>query len=78
MAPKAAARSYERINISLPRSTLTLLDRIASKGNRSRFIDEAIQRFAKSRSRSELRRLLEEDGRVNKERDLAIHVEWAA
>ena len=78
MARQATARSYERINITLPRSTLGLLDRVASKGNRSRFIDEAIQRLANERSRRELRKLLEEDGRVNRERDLAVHAEWTA
>jgi hypothetical protein len=78
MAQKATARSYERLNITLPRSTVGLLDRVTSKGTRSRFIDEAIQRLAKGRSRKELRKLLEEDGRVNRDRDLAVHAEWAA
>lgn len=78
MATKSSTRSYERINITLPRTTLGLLDRVASKGSRSRFINEAIQRLAKGRSRTELRKLLEEDGRVNRERDLAVHAEWAA
>jgi hypothetical protein len=78
MATKSTASTYERINITLPRATLGLLDRIARKGNRSRFINEAIQRLAKGRSRTELRKLLEEDGRVNRERDLAVHAEWAA
>lgn len=77
MATKSTASSYERINITLPRATLGLLDRVASKGNRSRFIDEAIRRLAKSSSRTELRKLLEEDGSVNRERDLAVHAEWA-
>jgi hypothetical protein len=77
MAKKSAANAYQRINITLPTATLGLLDRVASKGNRSRFIDEAIQRLAKGRSRAELQRLLEEDGRVNRERDLAVHAEWA-
>ena len=78
MTQKATARSYERINITLPRSTLGLLDRVTSKGNRSRFINEAIHKFAKGRSRSELRKLLEEDGRVNRDRDLDGLEEWSA
>lgn len=78
MATRSTVRSYERINITLPRATLGLLERVTSRGNRSRFINEAIQRLAKGRSRAELRKLLEEDGRVNKERDLAVHAEWAA
>jgi CopG family transcriptional regulator / antitoxin EndoAI len=78
MTQKATGRFYERINITLPRSTLGLLDRVTSKGNRSRFINEAIHQFAKGRSRSELRKLLEEDGRVNRDRDLAVLEEWSA
>lgn len=78
MAHKATARSYERINITLPRSTLGLLDRVARKGSRSRFIDEAIRQFAKGRSREQLRELLEEDGRVNRDRDVAVLQDWAA
>jgi len=78
MAQKATARSYERINITLPRSTLGLLDRVAQKGNRSRFIDEAIRQFAKGRSREQLRALLEQDGRINRDRDVAVLKDWAA
>jgi CopG family transcriptional regulator/antitoxin EndoAI len=78
MAPKATARLHERINITLPRATLGLLDRLARKGDRSRFIDEAIRQFARRRSRERLRELLEEDGRVNRDRDLAALEAWAA
>jgi len=77
MAKQSTPSAYQRINITLPTATLGLLDRVASKGNRSRFIDEAIQRLAMGRSRAELQSLLEEDGRANRERDLAVHTEWA-
>ena len=78
MALKATTRAYERLNISLPRETVGLLDRVATKGNRSRFIDEAVRQFAKDRTRTQLRKLLEEDGRVNRDRDLHLVEEWAA
>ena len=75
---KATARAYERLNISLPRETVSLLDRVTTKGNRSRFIDEAIREMAKGRTRTQLRKLLEEDGRVHRDRDLQVVEEWAA
>jgi hypothetical protein len=78
MARRTTASAYERINITLPRSTLGLLDRVTRKGDRSRFIDEAIRQLAGGRSRAQLRELLEEDGRVNSERDVAMLRDWAA
>ena len=78
MAPKAAKRAYERLNITLPRETVGLLVRVTTKGNRSRFINEAIREVARGRTRTQLRTLLEEDGRVNRDRDLQLVEEWAA
>jgi CopG family transcriptional regulator/antitoxin EndoAI len=78
MSRRATASAYERINITLSRATLGLLDRVTRKGNRSRFIDEAIRQFAKGRSREQLRELLEDDGRVNRDRDVAVLKDWAA
>lgn len=78
MSRRATATAYERINITLPRATLGLLDRVTRKGNRSRFIDEAIRELAKGRSREQLRELLEEDGRVSRDRDVAVLQDWAA
>ena len=78
MAAKASTPAYERLNISLPRETVGLLERVTTKGNRSRFINEAIRELAKGRSRTQLRKLLEEEGRVNRDRDLQLIEEWAA
>lgn len=36
---------YHRINVTLPSETLKQLDEYAPKGDRSRFIDEAIQHY---------------------------------
>jgi len=46
--------------------------------NRSRFINEAIRELARGRTRAQLRMLLEEDGRVNRDRDLQLVEEWTA
>src|SRR5437867_13444819 len=75
---KASTRAYERLNITLPRATVELLDRVTKKGNRSRFIDQAIRELALGGRRAQLRKLLEEEGRVNRDRGLRLAAEWAA
>jgi len=62
----------------LPRETVGLPARVTTKGNRNRFINEAIRELARGRTRTLLRMLLEEDGRVNRDRDLRLVEEWAA
>ena len=57
---------------------MELLDRVTKKGNRSRFIDQAIRELALGGTRAQLRKLLEEEGRVNRDRDLRLAAEWAA
>ena len=75
---KASTRAHERLNITLPRATVELLDRVTKKGNRSRFIDQAIRELALGRTRAQLRKLLEEEGRVNRDRDSRLAADWAA
>jgi len=75
---KASTRAYGRLNITLPRATVELLDRVTKRGNRSRFIDQVIRELALGRTRTRLRKLLEEEGRVNRDRDLRLAAEWAA
>jgi CopG family transcriptional regulator / antitoxin EndoAI len=67
---------YRRINITLPENTLKLIDRISAKGDRSRFIDEAVREYAKKRSRAALRKNLKEGAIRDAEQDLAIAEEW--
>jgi metal-responsive CopG/Arc/MetJ family transcriptional regulator len=40
----------KRINVILPSTTVAVLDKVASKGNRSALIDRAIQHYVKTRS----------------------------
>jgi CopG family transcriptional regulator / antitoxin EndoAI len=63
---------YKRINITLPSTTIKLLDRSATKRGRSRLIDHAVQAYLDKAARAELRRLLKEGAIVNAERDLAM------
>src|SRR5207247_10644594 len=75
---KASTRAYGRLNITLPRATVELLDRVTKRGNRSRFIDQVIRELALGRTRTRLRKLLEEERRVNRDRDLRLAAEGAA
>jgi CopG family transcriptional regulator / antitoxin EndoAI len=63
---------YRRINITLPEKTLKLIDHVSAKGDRSRFIDEAVREYVKKRSRAALRKNLKEGAIRDAEQDLAI------
>ena len=67
---------HKRVNVTLPEETIRLIDRSASDGNRSRFINEAVKYFVRQHGRVELRRLLEEGSERHAARDLAIAEEW--
>jgi CopG family transcriptional regulator/antitoxin EndoAI len=66
----------KRINIILPDATVAVLDRVASRGTRSRFIDRAVRHYVETRGRASLREQLKAGYRANAERDLAIAAEW--
>ena len=67
-----------RLNIILPEETVRLIDSLTKKGDRSRFINEAVRRLAASRRRSSLRKQLREGALKRAERDLALAEEWFA
>lgn len=66
----------KRINIILPERTVSVLDRVTTKGNRSRFIDRAVLHYVETQGRQGLREQLAEGYRANAERDLAMAAEW--
>ena len=67
---------HQRINITLPKETIQLIDRIARKGKRSVIIDQAIRHYVRSVGRKTLRELIKEGAISRAERDLAIAEEW--
>ena len=71
---KATAR--KRVNITLPQKTLQLIERVVPKGDRSRFVDEAVHFYVKEAGRENLRALLREGASVHAERDLGLVEEW--
>lgn len=65
-----------RINVTLREETLDLIDRAVRKGDRSRFIDEAVRHFLDRRGKETLRRLLEKGAVERADRDLQLTSEW--
>jgi CopG family transcriptional regulator/antitoxin EndoAI len=61
---------HQRLNITLPEETIRLIDRVASKGDRSRFIAEAVRQYVGAHGRTKLRRRLREGAVRRAERDL--------
>ena len=66
----------KRINIVLPDKTAAVLDRVTTRGNRSRFIDRAVLRLVETEGKANLRARLKEEAIANADRDLAIATEW--
>ena len=61
-----------RINITLPGETIRLMDRVSSKGDRSRLIDTAVKRYVSQLRRAKLKKQLKEGALRRAERDLAL------
>ncbi|MBI2818180.1 MAG: hypothetical protein HYX72_14695 [Acidobacteria bacterium] len=66
----------KRLNIILPEETVRVLDRVASRGNRSRLIDQAVLHYVRSRSRENLRERLKEGYLANAKANLKLAQEW--
>jgi CopG family transcriptional regulator/antitoxin EndoAI len=65
-----------RINVTLPEETLRMLDRIVSRGDRSEFIKEAVEKYVKQVGRANLRKELKESAIRESELDLRVAEEW--
>jgi CopG family transcriptional regulator/antitoxin EndoAI len=66
----------KRINIVLPDTTARVLDRVAPKGDRSRFISQAVLYYVETVGKQSLKQQLATGYRANAEESLAIAVEW--
>ncbi len=67
---------YRRINITLPESTVRLMERLASKGERSRLVDQALRQYLQGVTKKTLRKRLKEGAIRRAERDRALAEEW--
>ena len=66
----------QRLNITLPQETIRLIDRSINKGDRSRFIDDAVKFFVKEHRRADLRAILKQGAIKRAKRDLGIAEDW--
>ena len=62
----------QRLNITLPEQTVRMLDRAAPRGQRSRFIDEAVTRFIKEQGE----RSFENRSRLVRQPDPSVTERW--
>jgi CopG family transcriptional regulator/antitoxin EndoAI len=67
---------HRRINITLSEDTLTRLEHLVPKGDRSRVIDQAVRTYLDAHSRSVLRKRLQEGAQRRATRDLQLAEEW--
>jgi CopG family transcriptional regulator / antitoxin EndoAI len=67
---------YRRINVTLPDSTVRLMERVAGKGERSRLIDEALKQYLRGVTKKSLRKRIKEGALRRSERDRALAEEW--
>jgi CopG family transcriptional regulator / antitoxin EndoAI len=68
----------KRINIVLPEATIQTIDRLAKPGQRSRFINQAVQHFVANRSVEALRRQLEHAAVRDQDLDREVAADWFA
>ena len=66
----------KRVNIMLPETTLAVLDRVTTKGNRSRFISRAVLRYVREQGGQSLREQLKAGYQANADESLQIALEW--
>jgi metal-responsive CopG/Arc/MetJ family transcriptional regulator len=66
----------KRINVVLPDETITVLDRVTSKGTRSTFISRAVLHYVDTHGRQAIRKQLEAGYRANANRSLSMAAEW--
>jgi len=66
----------KRINVILPEETVRVLDRVTSKGNRSRLISDAVMHYVSFCGKSNLAEQLKAGALAHGHRDLEIAQEW--
>ena len=67
---------HKRINVTLPEATVKLIDGVAKKGDRSRFINQAVKHYVEDVGRDNLRRRLKDGAIARASRDVSLASEW--
>lgn len=68
--------TYARVNITLPKETVRLIDRVTRKSNRSGFVNEAVRFYVANAGRTNLAKQLRAGAKRHAARDLSIAEEW--
>jgi CopG family transcriptional regulator / antitoxin EndoAI len=68
----------KRINIVLPETTIQTIDRMVKPGQRSRFINQAVEHFVANRSTEALRAQLERAAVRDQDLDREVAADWFA
>lgn len=68
----------KRINVILPEATVRTIDRLSRPGQRSRFIDRAVQHYVTTASPEALQERLKQAALRDRDLDLEIASDWFA
>ena len=68
--------THRRLNITLPESTVALLETVADKGARSTFINTAIKSYIQQTKQEILRESLKNGAIARSQRDVSLTEEW--
>lgn len=68
--------TYARVNITLPKETVKLIDRVTRRTNRSGFVDKAVRFYIAKEGRANLAKQLRAGAKKHAARDLSIAEEW--
>ena len=71
-----SASAHERVNITLPKDTLRLIDRVTRKTNRSGFVDRAVRFYVEKSGSANLKKELQAGAIARAGRDRAIAEKW--
>lgn len=66
----------KRINVALPLETISVLNSVAPKGNRSRMIAEAVMFYVSHRTKAALAERVKQGAMANALRDMEIAQDW--
>ena len=66
----------KRINITLPKDTVEMIDKIIEKGERSRLMDKAVRYFIDDFRNRKIKEGLKDAGLSRGKRDLILSREW--
>lgn len=67
---------FNRINVTLPKETVYLLNKVSEKGGRSQLINNAVRFYVNKIGKINIKRNLQEGAIKRKERDLALAEDW--